>query len=209
MHTICHEAFLPFVETVVSDYNLPLPDSIPSLKLSLTDLLALVWIPWDHMIRTSFSLALDCFQIQPTWDMPAFESLLTSLLPSPEHFCLQHFADIFSEVIHELQLLLDVFAGLAPFTNATLKKLASAGSYYFDRIYAQLATIFNIQTTTKQNLPAPNHVFVEVYDLVLYSVSPRGRLYQHRDQYLGRRWNNEGNSMEALAHLLVSMDTAP
>ena len=56
--------------------------------------------------------------------------------------------------------------GLAPFTNAPLKRLAAAGSSFFDHIYAQLATLLQIQTITKQNLVAPNDAFVDIYGQV-------------------------------------------
>ena len=106
-----------------------------------------------------------------------------------------------TEVINDSPLFTDVFGGLAPFTNAPLKRLASAGSSFFDHIYAQLATLLHIyaqlatllqiQTITKQNLVAPNDAFVEIYGQVLYSISPCSQLYSHRDQYLGRHMNNK------------------
>ena len=155
------------------------------------------------MIRTSYNLALDYFRITPAWDIPAFEAPLTSLLPSHEQTYLQQFIDILTRVINDSQLFTDVFGGLAPFTNAPLKKLASAGSSFFDHVYAQLATVLQIQTTTKQNLVAPNDAFVEISGQVLYSISPSSQLYSHRDQSLGSRWNNTGNSLESLSLLLA------
>ena len=187
------------VETVISEYNLPRPSSIPFLNRTYKDFTTLVWLPWDHMVRTSYSMALEYFRITPVWDIP--EALLNNLLPSQDQTYFQQFTDMLTEVINDPPLFTDVFGGLAPFTNAPLQRLASAGSSFFDHIYAQLATILQIQTTAKQNLVAPNDAFVEIYDQVLYSISPSSQVYSHRDQYLGRHWNNKGNSLESLSLL--------
>ena len=114
-------------------------------------------------------MALDYFQITPVWDIPAIESLLNNLLPSQDQPYLQQFVDNFVEILHYTPLFTDIFAGLAPFTNAPLKKLASPGSSFFDQVYAQLASLLKIHTTTKQNLVAPNDAFVEIYDQVMHS----------------------------------------
>ena len=200
--TLIEEALLPLSESVIQDYNLPSPKSIPSLQLSYKDL-TLVWVPWDHMVRTSHFMALDYFQITPVWDIPAIESLLNNLLPAQDQPYLQQFTDNFVEILHHTPLFTDIFGGLAPFTNAPLKKLASAGSSFFDQVYAHLASLLQIQTTTKQNLVAPNDAFVEIYDQVMHSLSPDSRLFQHRDQYLSRHWNNKGNSLESLSLILI------
>ena len=69
--------------------------------------------------------------------------------------------------VEDHSYLTDVFSGTAPFTNNPLKKLASAGAYFFDHVYSQLAVMLKIQTTTKQTLVAANDAFCEIYDLVL------------------------------------------
>ena len=115
-------------------------------------------------------MALQTFQITPKWDPISIEFLLTILLPSQDQCYLDQFAHSLVEVVHSHQHLLDVFAGQAQFTNAPLKKLASAGSYYFDHVYTQSGTLLKVQTTTKQNLVATNDFLVEIYD-VFFSIS--------------------------------------
>ena len=59
------------------------------------------------------------------------------------------------------------FAGFAPWTNETLKKLAGSGSWYFDLVYYQVTALFKCQTTKKHDLPAPNDQFVMFYDAMV------------------------------------------
>ena len=172
--TICNEAFAPVIENVITEYGLPLPSEVPSLQLTTPDVLGLVLLPWDHMVRTSYSLALQQFQITPKWELPALEALLNTLLPSEEQCYLEQFAQVLVEVTHGHKHLLDVLSGQAPFTNAPLKKLASAGSY----VYAQIGSLLKVQTTTKQ-------------------ISPDSPLFEYSDALLQRHWNNKANSMES------------
>ena len=207
--TICNEAFHPVIENAILAYGLPLPREVPSLDLKTPDVLGVVLLAWDHMVRTSFSMALQTFQIIPKWDPTSIEALPTNLLPSEDQCYLDQFAHILVEVVHSHQHLLDVFAGHAPFTNAPLKKLASAGSYYFDHVYTQIGTLLKAQTTTKQNLVAANDSLVEIYDVFFQFTSPDSHLYEHSDTLLNRHWNNKGNSMESLALLLAELGFHP
>ena len=194
---------MPVAQNVIDEYSLPSPSTVDNLNLTIKDLTTLVWLPWDHMVRTSYSLALEHYQIPLIWDIPSIDSLLNKFLPGMDQPYLQQFVDNLVEIVHKHSLAIDVFGGLAPFTNAPLKKLASAGSYCFDQVYAQLASLLQVQTTTKQNLVAPNDAFTEIYDLFMYSISPDSPLYQHSDQYRNRHWNNKGNSLEALSLILA------
>ena len=105
------------------------------------------------------------------------------------------------EVIHSHKHLVDVFAGHPPFTNAPLKKLASAGSYYFDHVYAQIGT--------RQNLVVANDSLVEIYDHFFQFISPDSPRYERSDTLLNRHWNNKGNSVESLALLLAELGFHP
>ena len=203
--TICNEAFAPVIENVITEYGLPLPSEVPSLQLTTRDVLGLVLLPWDHMVRTSYSLALQQFQITPKWELPALEALLNTLLPSEEQCYLEQFAQVLVEVTHGHKHLLDVLSGQAPFTNAPLKKLASAGSYYFDHVYAQIGSLLKVQTTTKQNLVAANDSLGEIYDTYFRFISPDSPLFEYSDALLQRHWNNKGNSMESLSLLLAEL----
>ena len=201
--SLMEEALTPVAQNAVDEYSLPSPSSVANLDLTIKDLTALVWLPWDHMVRTSYSLALEHYQIPLVWDIPSIDSLLNKFLPGMEQPYLQQFVDNLVEIVHKHPVTIDIFGGLPPFTNAPLKKLASAGSYFFDQVYAQLASLLQVQTTTKQNLVAPNDAFTEIYDLFMYSISPDSPLYQHSDQYRNRHWNNKGNSLEALSLILA------
>ena len=205
MLTICNEAFTPVIEDVITEYGLPLPSEVPSLQLTTPDVLGLVLLPWDHMVRTSYSLALQQFQITPKWELSALEALLQDLLPSEDQCYLDQFAQVLVEVTHGHKHLLDVLSGQAPFTNAPLKKLASAGSYYFDHVYAQIGSLLKVQTTTKQNLVAANDSLGIIYGTYFQFITPDSSLYEHSDNLLNRHWNNKGNSMESLTLLLAEL----
>ena len=205
MLTICNEAFTPVIEDVITEYGLPLPSEVPSLQLTTPDVLGLVLLPWDHMVRTSYSLALQQFQITPKWELSALEALLQDLLPLEDQCYLYQFAQVLVEVTHGHKHLLDVLSGQAPFTNAPLKKLASAGSYYFDHVYAQIGSLLKVQTTTKQNLVAANDSLGIIYDTYFQLITPDSPLYEYSDNLLNRHWNNKGNSMESLTLLLAEL----
>ena len=98
---------------------------ISSLELIYKDLIILVWLPWDHMIRINYFIVLDYFQIIYIWDIPTIISLLNKLLPIQDQTCLQQFTDNFAEILYYILFFTDIFGDLAPFTNAPLKKLAS------------------------------------------------------------------------------------
>ena len=57
--------------------------------------------------------------------------------------------------------------GNAPFTNEDLKKLASAGSCFFDTLYYQVSAMYRLQTTKNQHLPAPNNSLGILYNLIV------------------------------------------
>ena len=88
-------------------------------------------------------------------------------------------------------------------SNEPLRKLAAAGSSYFDSVYYQMTALHKVQTKKSQHLPAPNEPLVELYDIVLDRASPSSELYEHKASLLTRHWNNKGNSMESLALLMA------
>ena len=98
--TIMEEVLLPLVENVILEYNLPTPNTVSSLQLTCKDLTTLVWLPWDHVVRTSYFMALDYFRITPVWDIPAIEALLNNLLPAQDQTYLQQFTDNLVEILH-------------------------------------------------------------------------------------------------------------
>ena len=79
--TVCNEALVPLIEKVITDHCLPLPSEVPSLNLQLDDIIGLVLIPRDRIVRTSFALALSCFHITPAWDIPNLNPFRKNFFP--------------------------------------------------------------------------------------------------------------------------------
>ena len=98
-----------------------------------------------------------------------------------------------------------IFAGAAPFTNENLKQVATMGSYYFDLCYRQIADMYQVQTAKKQLLQVPNDQRVAVYDEIVNSLPSDSPLIDAKSFLLARRWNNKGNSMEAISFILVEL----
>ena len=152
--TLCIEAFTPHIEDVLWGYHLLLPGQIPDLQLQIENLVFLALVPWDHLVRTSYSAALANCQIDPSWGVPTLLKFIPTLLkfiehamPSHDDNCMNQFIDLFVGVLHldEKSYLIDVFSGTAPFTNNSLRKLASAGAYFFDHVYSQVAVLMKTQ----------------------------------------------------------------
>ena len=107
------------------------------------------------------------------------------------------------ETIEYSSTFADVFQGTAPFSNDPLKKLAAAGSGYFDSVYYQVTALFQLQTKKSQHLPAPNEPLVELYDIIVDRAPSTSDMAHHKAALLSRHWNNKGNSMESLALLIA------
>ena len=64
--TLCIEAFTTHIEDALVGCHLPLPTQFPDLQLQIEDLVCLVLVPWDHIVRTSCSIALVSCQLDPS-----------------------------------------------------------------------------------------------------------------------------------------------
>ena len=69
-----------------------------------------------------------------------------------------------------------------------------------------MTALHKCQTTKKQDLPAPNDQFVQIYDTMVDRIHrdhPLVTLVNDKTHLLGRHWNNKGNSMESLLLLIA------
>ena len=160
--TLCIEAFTPHIEDVLLGYDLPFPSQFPDFQLQIEGLVCLVLVPWDHMVRTSYPIALANCQLDPSWGIPTLHNLIEHAMASHRDNYMNQFIDLFIGALHveDHGYLTDVFSRTAPFTNSPLKKLASAGACFFDHVYSQLAVMLQIQTTTKKALVEANDTFL-------------------------------------------------
>ena len=165
--TLCIEAFTPYIEDVLISYRLPLPTQFPDLQLQIEDLVCLVLVSWDRIVRTSYPIALVNCQLNPKWGVPTLHDFFIGALHVEDH-----------------SYLLDVFSGTPPYTDNPLKKLAAAGAYLFD--HSQVAVLLKIQTTTKQTLVAANNAFCEIYDSILQHLPDDSPLADKSDYCLQR-----------------------
>ena len=133
------------------------------------------------------------------WSTWAVKELVYKVLGDENDHLVDQFSTQFLEAVEYSAMLTDVFRGSPPYSNEPLKKLAAAGSSYFDSVYYQMTALHKVQTKKSQHLPAPNEPLVELYDIILDRASPSSELYEHKASLLTRHWNNKGNSMESLA----------
>ena len=109
--TIYNEAFQPIIENIIIEYGLPLPKENLSLDLKIQDILDLAFLPWDHMVRITFSMTLQSFRIASHSDPTNIESLPINLLPSQDQCYLDQFAHCLVEILYDHKYLLEIFSG--------------------------------------------------------------------------------------------------
>ena len=126
-----------------------------------------------------------------------------SLFSDQHDYLFEQAVDHLCHIIFRDEDLWTVFAGHAPWTNDTLKKLASSGSWYFDLVYYQVTALFKCQTTKKHDLPAPNDQFVMFYDAMVDRLPRSHPLLDSKTHLISRHWNHKGNSLEALMLLVA------
>ena len=201
--TFFAEAYQFLPASLVEDYGLPDMDQTPELQITPSSLITLDIIPWANMVRQSFAFAFQSTATPTMWSTHAIRELVFKVLHNEHDYLVDQFSTQFLEVVEYSSLLTDVFKGAAPFSNEPLKKLAAAGSSYFDSVYYQMTALHKVQTKKSQHLPAPNEPLVELYDMILDRTSPSSELYEHKTSLFSRHWNNKGNSMESLALLMA------
>ena len=137
------------------------------------------------------------------WSTYTIKELARKVPYVESEYLVDQFASIFLETIKYSSIFADVFQGSAPYSNDPLKKLAAAGSGYFDSVYYQVTALFQLQTKKTQHLPAPNEPLVELYDIVVDRAPHTSDIANHKAALLSGHWNNKGNSMESLALLIA------
>ena len=137
------------------------------------------------------------------WSTYTIRELARKVLYVESEYLVDQFASVFLETFEYNSIFADVFQGSAPYSNDPLKKLAAAGSGYFDPVYYQVTALFQLQTKKAQHLPAPNEHLVELYDIVVDRAPHTSDIANNKAALLSRHWNNKGNSMESLALLVA------
>ena len=206
MMMLFEAALRPAVEEMLYCFDLPSPSRVPGFADMGWDDSSLVvqdLIPWRELIRQSYALAMERHGIPKEWDTSCIKQLRHSLFSDQQDYLFEQAIDHLCDVIFRDEDLWTVFAGHAPWTNETLKKLASSGSWYFDLVYYQITALFKCQTTKKQDLPVPNDQFVVFYDCMVDRLPRHHPLIDSKAQLLSRHWNNKGNSLEALMLLVA------
>ena len=117
--TLCLEAFAPLIEDLVLEYHLPLPGKVLGLQLQTENLVCLILVPWDHLVRTGFSTALSYSEIDPQWGVPTLMKLIEHATPSHGVNYMDQFTELFAGALHleDKSYLVDVFSGSAPYTT--------------------------------------------------------------------------------------------
>ena len=175
---------------------------------STTTPLSLDFAPWVSLVPRSYSFALtDQGVTDVSWSTTVLETLVYRFLAGTNEYLVDQYADSFLQVLEHNPILEAVFMGSPPYTNEDLKKLAGAGSCFFDTLYYQVAAMYRLQTTKHQHLPAPNDRLGTLYDLIVARAPDMSEIGSQKQNLLDRHWNNKGNSMEALAFLLVERAT--
>ena len=111
------------MEQLIYDYHLPQPTEVPDLNMKVSDLVCLVLVPWDHLVRTSCHLALRNCELDPRWGVPTFHNFMAHALPLGTENYMTQFIQFFAGAIHmdEHHYLLDVFQAL-PHTPTALSR---------------------------------------------------------------------------------------
>ena len=206
MMMLFEAALRPAMEEMLYCFDLPSPSRVPGFADMGWDDSSLVvqdLIPWRELIRQSYALAMERHGIPKEWDPSCIKQLCHSLFSDQHEYLFEQSVDHLCDAIFRDEDLWTIFAGFAPWTNDTLKKLASSGSWYFDLVYYQITALFKCQTTKKQDLPAPNDQFVMFYDAMVDRLPRHHPLVDEKAHLLSRHWNNKGNSMEALMLLIA------
>ena len=170
MMMLFETALRPAVDEMLYCFDIPPPSRISGFADMGWDDSSLVvqdLIPWRELIRQSYALALERHGIPKEWDTSCIKQLCHSLLSDQQEYLFEQSVDHLCDIIFRDEDLWNVFAGFAPWTNETLKKLAGSGSWYFDLVYYQVTALFKCQTTKKHDLPAPNDQFVMFYDAMV------------------------------------------
>ena len=206
MMMLFEAALRPAMEEMLYCFDLPSPSRVPGFAdLGWEDSTLVVQdlIPWRELIRQSYALAMERHGIPKEWDTSCIKQLCHSLFSDQHEYLFEQSVDHLCDAIFRDEDLWAIFAGYAPWTNDTLKKLASSGSWYFDLVYYQITALYKCQTTKKHDLPAPNDQFVMFYDAMVDHLPRHHPLVDDKEQLLSRHWNNKGNSMEALMLLIA------
>ena len=105
------------------------------------------------------------------------------------------------------QEFLAIFLGQEPHVNQRLAKLSASASYLTDTCltdtcYWQIAHLFGVLTTGKQQKQLPNDELAYLWNLIADLVQTNHPSRSAAQSGKQRHWNNKGNSMETLLLLM-------
>ena len=192
-----------FADVLRDSFELPDFTVVSCFQYFKQDLITLDIVPWHSMVRESFRWAFQDLQIAPSFSVQSVEEIVYAVLSNRQDYLLDQFCKTFCFLLSKYPELMPVFLGQLPYSNEPLKKLAAAGSSYFDTVYHNLAALYNLHTTASQTILAPNTQFCEIYDLIVKTAPTQSPLHVQASSALARHWNNKGNSLESLALLLA------
>ena len=158
------KALAPLVNQFFADFCLPHLAESPRIGYAPADFASVHLLPWIEIVRQTHALALIGFHIDLSWETSKLEETVKHTLPSQSKGCLAQWVEAFVEVMRNNSHKPSeaIFSGIAPFTNENLKQVEATGSYYFDLCHHQIADVYQVQTTKKQLLQAPNEQLVAV-----------------------------------------------
>ena len=142
-------SFKTYAQNVIDVFSLPPHSSVACLHLTIKDLTTLVWLAWDHLVRTSYSLALEHYQISLVWDIPSIDSVLNKFLPGMEQPYLV-------EIMNLQEPCYPRFFWEFSYTTMVHSRNLPQQNHISFEVYAQIDSFLHVQITTKQNLVCPN-----------------------------------------------------
>ena len=158
MMMLFEAALGPAVQEMLNCFDLPSPSVVPGFADMGWDDASLVvqdLIPWRELIRQSYALAMERHSIPKKWDTSCIKQMCHSLFSDQHDYLFEQAVDHLCHIIFRDEDLWTVFAGHAPWTNDTLKKLASSGSWYFDLVYYQITALFKMPNNQETRSPRP------------------------------------------------------
>lgn len=160
-------------------------------------------IPWDALIAFSWHLACEESRAWNNhWNQANLKVIYKATLQDYTGPPSEWAAEQFVQSILEDQEFLAIFLGQEPHVNQRLAKLSASASYLTDTCYWQIAHLFGVLTTGKQQKQLPNDELAYLWNLIADLVPNN-----HPSRYAAqsgkqRHWNNKGNSMEILLLLM-------
>lgn len=160
-------------------------------------------IPWDALIALSWHLACEESRAWNNhWNQANLKAIYKATLQDYTGPPSEWAAEQFVHSILDDQEFLAIFLGQEPHVNQRLAKLSSSASYLTDTCYWQIAHLFGVLTTGKQQKQLPNDELAYLWNLIADLVPTNHPSRSAAQSGKQRHWNTKGNSMEILLLLM-------